>query len=432
MTTATNKATFVSSRKALLDSFSAVERVVPNRAPQAWRQNCRVTVNGTVRLSANDGDQHWTEFPHCQHEGDADVLVPPKKIVALLKKLEHDEVQARITDAKFIIEAGATRFTFSTEDASWEETTKVINQTNNKFDDITTTVSFPDDMAIEPIVEFRMPAQQLIEAWNEVGYACDSTSSRYALGGICVEVTDHHQATFVATDGRRLVISQKEISEVSFDRTVWDNKNDPLKDIAEKHKFVIPKFVFENIKSRKPTGSIRVELCKNHVRLHHDGWTQTSKLIEGRFPRWRDVIPSSDVPVEVDAEKFLKALQSVGLAANDECHGVDLYAQEDALRLHLECIDQEAETTISMQGCGWLSDRLTEKKESGGHEFFMATFDVRYLIDYLKTLNTKKLKSVCLKFTSGIDDGITNCHNYACLIEQHDGPKCVLMPLSRV
>src|SRR5437667_7008780 len=116
---------------------------------------------------------------------------------------------------------------------------------------------------------------------KKTSFAMSTDESRYVLNGIFLSLKDH-KLTMVATDGRRLALVEEEV------------------DVSEKSQgeFIIPaKTVNELNRLLQETGDVEITFSENHAAFALKGEKAPSiliitKLIEGNYPNYRQVIPS--------------------------------------------------------------------------------------------------------------------------------------------
>jgi DNA polymerase III subunit beta len=156
------------------------------------------------------------------------------------------------------------------------------------------------------------------------------------------------------------------------------------------------------------TGEDPVELVigTNHVRAQVGSIRFTSKLIDGRFPEYGRVIPSSPTrKVGADRETLRAALQRAAILSNEKYRGIRLSLKAGVLMLQSHNPEQEeAEEELDVTYDG-------EEMEIG--------FNVNYLLDALAALDG-----------SIIEIGLTDSNN-SCLMTSSSMPeaKYVVMPM---
>jgi DNA polymerase-3 subunit beta len=263
-------------RTALAD----VLRAVPTKAPRPVLQNVRL---GDGLLSATDLEVRIDR--EIDYHGEA-VLLPALKLSAILKAAQGDEVTLTPKGSAIVVKCGRGSWTLPTEDAA----------------------EFPTDTTGELKAICRLPADQFRRAVHATAYACDTESSRFALGGVLIDVTKGNP-TWVATDGRRL-----SCVETETDQAVDDSQT------------IVPaRAVLVAATMAHGEGSVQVEANRSDVRFTLDGATVTAKLLDGKFPRWRDVVGEvAGEPTVCEVADLLAAVQSAAIVTSEQSKGVDL------------------------------------------------------------------------------------------------------------
>jgi DNA polymerase-3 subunit beta len=72
-------------------------------------------------------------------------------------------------------------------------------------------------------------------------------------------------------------------------------------------------------------GSVQVESNGKEVRFSIDGCTITGRLVDGRYPRWRDVVGEAEgEPTVIDCVELLQAVQSAAIVTSEQSKGITL------------------------------------------------------------------------------------------------------------
>jgi DNA polymerase-3 subunit beta len=219
------------------------------------------------------------------YHGDA-MLLPAHRLSAILRAASGDEVVLKVGESSVTVKCGAGSWTLPTEDAA----------------------EFPTWDAGDLKAICRLPADQFCRAAKATIYATDSESSRYALGGVLVEVKDGNP-TWVATDGRRLACVEAET-----DQAVDDSQT------------ILPgRLVALAASLAVGDGSVQIEADAKEVRFTLDGTTITGRLVEGKFPRWRDVLGEPEgEPTVIDVVELLQSVQSAAIVTSEQSKGITL------------------------------------------------------------------------------------------------------------
>ena len=217
---------------------------------------------------------------------DEPMLLPAYRLSAILKAATGDEVVLKPNGTSITVKCGAGSWTLPTEDVA----------------------EFPTWESHELKAICRLPADQFCRAAKATIYATDSESSRYALGGVLVEVADGNP-TWVATDGRRLACVETET-----DQAVDDSQT------------ILPgRLVALAASLAVGDGSVQIEADAKEVRFSLDGTTITGRLVEGKFPRWRDVLGEPEgEPTVIDVVELLHSVQSAAIVTSEQSKGITL------------------------------------------------------------------------------------------------------------
>ncbi len=150
----------------------------------------------------------------------------------------------------------------------------------------------------------------------------------------------------------------------------------------------------------------RITLSKNHIRVHAGRLVFTSKLIDGKFPDYKRVIPvDGNRIMEVNRESLKQSMNRIAILSNEKYRGIRLTLSEGNLSIQANNPDQEeAEEEISVS----YNDSDME-----------IGFNVTYLIDVLNVLDSE---NVFVKFKDA---------NSSCIIsDSEDSDRLyVVMPM---
>jgi DNA polymerase-3 subunit beta len=182
---------------------------------------------------------------------------------------------------------------------------------------------------------------------------------RYYLNGLLFDMGDGTLRA-VATDGHRLAIAEMPIAGVEAARQVIV----PRKGISELLRLL-----------GGGEEEVRIDVGSNAIRMTLPEVRLTSKLIDGKFPDYRRVVPTeeaSDKQVVVDRELLRQALARAAILSNDKYRAIRLTLEPNRLRVVANNPEQEeAEDEVEVVYDG-------ESLEIG--------FNVSYLIDALSAL----------------------------------------------
>lgn len=275
---------------ALKTAVAAVRAAVPARSPKPILQNVLLYNGGLTGT-----DLELLVSAEIPYTGDR-LLLPFARLQAILGAAVGDEVSIMPDGASAVVTVGGGTWTLPTEDAN----------------------EFPawEPEKLKPIC--RIPADQFCRAARAVAYATDEDSNRFALGSVLVEMAGG-VVTFVATDGRRLSCYEVEVDQATDDGTT-----------------MIPARAIATIAAAAAhsEGAVQLEANSTEVVATIDGTVIHARLVEGRFPRWRDVFPERDVkPTIVNAAELLAATRQAAICTSEQSKGVTVAITKEGIHL---------------------------------------------------------------------------------------------------
>jgi DNA polymerase-3 subunit beta len=136
----------------------------------------------------------------------------------------------------------------------------------------------------------------LKEGLKKTSYAISTDETRYVLNDILFSFKDN-KLTLVATDGRRLALVDLELE---FPRSQEREIIVPTKAVTEIQRLV------------REEGEVKLRIGENQIAFELNRTLLVSKLIEGNYPNYRQVIPSeAKERITLERETFLRAVRRV-------------------------------------------------------------------------------------------------------------------------
>ncbi len=360
----------------MLAAFQLAASVVPIRSPKEILLNIKLeATEERVTLMATDTDAGI----RLDVEG-VDVAVPGK---ALLTK---DRI------ANILKESSDEVLSFETQDNSIR-----ISGLQSEF---TLPSGNPDEFptvtGFEETSYFEVPARLFKELVKRTVFATDTESTRYALGGVLFEITGD-EIVAVGTDGRRLARMQGQGKSIKGHHTTGMTTIVPTKTLSLMERSVGDKDEVVHLASRQNDLLVRTSRC-----------TIYSRLVEGRYPNWRQVVPKRDDPIRIVSAvgPFFSALRQAAVVADAESRGVDFQFGQGSLVVASKTAEIGAsriEIPISYMG-----------------DVVRLTMDHRFVSDFLRVLDPQS------NFTVEISSSAE-----AALFTTEDGYAYVVMPMSR-
>ena len=214
--------------------------------------------------------------------------------------------------------------------------------------------------------EFSMKSKQLLKLLNKCKFSISNDETRHYLSGIYfhkTEVEDKSYLTAVATDSHRMSISKVRLDkEISFDPIIL-----PKKTIFQLCTLL------DNF-----DGEVRISNAKSKIKFELNDSVLISKLIDGKFPNYIQVIPKNNQKkLEINLKLFLNSVDRVASVSLDKKDGVKFSLTKDSLNL-----------SVNNANSGDGKETISVKFE---HDLEIS-FNSRYLIDIASQLDGENIE----------------------------------------
>lgn len=366
------------NREGLLDAFSKVSGVVPARSPKPILQNVKLVADpdeGSILMATDLEVGIRCRVLGFKVDQPGAVILPTQRMQSILRALSDEELAIEAEGDQLVVRGLHAEF-------------KLPSEASDLFPEV------PDFAAT---AYYEIAAADLRRLIRRTMFATDAESTRYALGGVLVELTPE-AVTMVGTDGRRLAHQVAEARAEGGAEVPPGNPVIPVKAL---------KLIERNLDDTDPPVHLAIQGGAAAL-IRTDRAVIYCRLVEGRFPRYQDVFPA-DIEVKVPFQEIgplLSAVEQASIVTSEESRGVDFTFAEGLLKLASRAADVGSSTVelpINYQG------KAVE-----------ITFDPRYLIDALKTL------AEGASITAELID-----HRNAAVFKTDDHYTYVVMPLTR-
>ena len=214
--------------------------------------------------------------------------------------------------------------------------------------------------------EFSIKSKQLLKLLNKCKFSVSNDETRHYLSGIFLHQTQIEDKVFLtaaATDSHRMSISKFRLAEkVNFEPIILPKKTIfQLCSLLEDYE-----------------GEVKISNIKSKIKFELNNSILISKLIDGKFPNYVQVIPKNNQKkLEVDLKLFLDSVDRVASVSLDKKDGVKFNLVKDVLNLSVN-------NTTSGDGKESLSVKFDHDLD--------ISFNSRYLIDVASQLDGEKIE----------------------------------------
>lgn len=364
---------FTLPKSRLANCLQSVLQVVPSKSTLPILTNLLLeALDQKLKISATDLDMSITGSVEC------DVI--KKGSTALPARILHDIVK-ELPETDLTLESVNSRIELKIANGSY----KIASVSADDF---------PKLPAINTKKEIRVPASDLANMIRKTSFACSMDETRPALNGVLWQ-TKGEKMQMVATDGHRLAKAAVE--------------NSRLKGMSEdiivppKVLNLIPKFIQDE---KQEVGVIFGE---NNIIFNLGTTVLTSRLIEGPYPNFEQVIPSdNDKAMRVSIGELGGAVRRVAILSNALTHQVKFGLKNSKLTLSTSNADLGGEGVESIE-----CDFKGESVEIG--------YNATYISEILNKIEGDE---VVFEFSSPVSAGVM----YSPEVSKDDY-LCLVMPL---
>lgn len=330
------------NRQEFADALGMVSTVASGRTPKPILNCVLLEAQSDHCLLAATDLEIGIRFTIAQVEvaQKGKVVLPADKLNAIVRESQDEILALESDDSVCHVRGAGAHYQIYTQDAA----------------------DFPPVSELDGDPDFEIPMGSLRRMAEWTAFAAARENTRYAINGVLWEKSDK-KLTLVATDGRRLSLARGKVK--------GDGKPPesivPAKAMQLLHRL-----------SGEADAPVQARFTDSQVILNSNRVTLSAALVEGQFPKYRDVIPTDlNRKVTVATADLLSAVRRAALLTNEESRGVRFTLAEDTLTLASRAPTQgEATITLPVHLNG-------EGLEIG--------FNPHFLIDALKVVDSDEV-----------------------------------------
>jgi DNA polymerase III subunit beta len=362
---------FTVSKDEIQQKLSNIQNIVEKRNTMPILSHFLLDVNKSGSfIVATDLETALKEPIDLKVEKEGKICIPARKMFEIVKEADNELACETVDDQWVKIKSGASNFRLACLSAK----------------------EFPAWPGMEDMEEIDINAAILTDVIEKTVYAAGESDTRYTLNGILFHLFPGGKLNVVGTDGHRLAMAVRNIDG----------------SVKEERKNIIPRKAAIELSKLldKSEENIRVTLCKNHVMFKIGSIQFLTRLIEGTYPNYEQVVPAAnEKKVTFQKDIFVKTLRRVSIMSKE---------RSNAVRLDLS--DNSVVITSSNPDMGEAQDQFSV--EYTGEELSMG-FNARYLIDILLSMSSDQ---ILLEMQAPLSPVLVRD-------EKDEGYRCVIMPM---
>ena len=277
------------TKEKLLEGLQQVQNVVSTRTTLPILSNVLLQAKeNQVYLTTTDLDVGVRGSIEANVEKEGATTLPARRLFTIIRELPSSEVQLEVDGKNAAsIRCGQSFF-------------KILGLPEEEF---------PPLPKFENAKVIAIRQKDLRDGLRKTSYAISTDETRYVLNGLLFSLKES-KLTLVATDGRRLAMVD---IELEFPRSHETDIIVPTKAVTELQRLLTD------------DGEVKVSIGSGQIAFDLNNTLLVSKLIEGNYPNYRQVIPTETKErVTLERETFLNSLRRVSLLASDKSNSIKL------------------------------------------------------------------------------------------------------------
>ncbi len=225
--------------------------------------------------------------------------------------------------------------------------------------------------------EIQIDSNRFLKLLNKTKISISNDDTRHYLNGIFLHLTEANGRSFltgVATDSHRLSSSSLEINDID---------NFPSLILPRKTVFQLSSLLAEN------KVNLTIQISENKIKFSLGKIKLVSKVIDGKFPDYKKVVPTNNGKIlSVANKEFVDSIERVTSVSIDRKEGVRLVINKDNIQL-----------SVNSANSGDGNEKI---KADFNSENLNISFNSKYLIDIASQIENKNLKMNLTDSTSPV------------------------------
>ena len=335
---------FTTTKNDILKTIQKVQNAISIKSALPILSNILVEAQkNRIKLTATDLDIGISSYTSIKPETEGAITLPAKKFIDIIKELP-DLGDIVITTKKnniTNIECGKIVF-------------KIIGLPKDEFPQ-------PPDFKNKDSV--KLPKSLLKDIIALTAFAVSKDETRYILNGVLF-IIKRKTIKLVATDGRRLAVIEKEM---------------PTETILDKKLIIPTKTIQELNRLLDGEGDVEILFDENQVLFNLGDTVIISRIIEGEFPNYEQVIPKEvKEKIIVDKEAFMAATKRASILTNQDSMAIKLDISKNKMAIS--------------KNTPYMGEVREELGISYKGKDITVGFNPSYIIEVLKNIDTKKVE----------------------------------------
>ena len=365
----------VLNKEDFSNGIKIVEKITSQKAIQPILSNILIetVTSDRIKFCATDLNLAINYKTSAEVIGEGAITLSAKKISEIVSKLSSTEVTLKTSEETDNIKIKSGKTEFDMIGLSAVEFPKVLDDTDT-----------PETKTIV------LNKNEFSKAIKQVIFAVSQQETQAVLTGVCFNI-ENNILELAATDGNRLTRIQKEIN-TTVDELI--NFIVPAKTLAE----------VQRISSIVEDENITLKIQKNKILFEFENLAFQSRLIDGIYPKYQQLIPNaSERKIVIDRAELINSIERVSIMVNDRTNVVRFNFSAGQLEIMADTPE-----------AGRSKDYIDIQYD---FDDMLTAFNYKYVLDGLKNMDSKNVEiEISDVLAASIFKPQDDKNNYICLI----------------
>ena len=326
----------------------------------------------TLKATSTDLDMSISASVKTTVTAEGSVCIPAKRFSDIVRELPADMVKVSVSDYRVKVECARGKYSISGMDPA----------------------DFPKMPSFKSEHRFTLHSDVLKKGDKRCLYAASTDESRPVLNGVFFQLFPK-ELRMVATDGHRL-------AKVSFAGDFVKEKTEAI---------VPPKALKQAVKIAPEDGcQVEMALSKSYIQMQIQDSVICSRVLEGPFPNYEQVIPKeTNKSLVINRDELIDAIKRVAILSDTVTHQIKFALHKDRVDLSVSTADigEGQETVPSVEYVG-------DEMDVG--------YNANYILDILRSMDSDEAKfSLNTPLNAGLVEPVQK--------EEGEDLLCLIMPL---
>lgn len=369
----------VLNKEDFLNGIKVVKNITSSKGVQPVLSNILIETisNDRVVFIATDLNLGISFKLNAEVVSEGKITLSAKTLEEIVNKLPNKPIVLKLDNETNVVTISCGKSKFELIGINANEYPKVFEETQDG----------------EEYKEFKIKTGLLNKGIKQTAFSTAQNETGSVLSGVCFNINSN-VLEMVATDGNRLTRARKDI----------DSKDEEVMFISPSRTLVEVSRIISMLKDE----SVKFILKKNKIVFEFENVTFQSRLIEGTYPKYQQLIPTSnEKTVTIDREQLIQAIELVSVMVNERTNIMKFNFENNSLEI-------STDTPESGSGKDFLDIEYN-------YENLLIAFNYKYVLDSLKNMDSKNVKiEMCTNLSASIfkpeAENNEEDNNYICLI----------------